>query len=90
MTNSRRPLTPEDLLEAVNLAEQLLKAHDRGLIDAAADRDNMILLRTLRIFGGTLEIKNDRARGNNEGGDGDVFGGDMGDAATGICGVPRH
>ena len=90
MENSRRTFAPEDLLEAVNLAEQLIKAYEHGLIDAAADRDNLTLLSALRIFGGTLDLKNDRTRGNNEGGDGDVSRGDMGDAATRICSVSGH
>ena len=48
-------LTADQLLEAAALAERLLQAHKRGLIDPQADGDNLKIMWVLHHMGGQFE-----------------------------------
>ena len=68
-------MTPEQLLEALQLAERLFCAYKRGLIDSADDAGNLQLLRALHMFEAKFDWelnRDDRRASSESSGGGDV------------------
>ena len=53
-------MTPDEMLEALNLALRLKEATRRGLVRADEDHENSILLKAMEIFSGEFNWELDR------------------------------
>ena len=52
-------MTEDEIWEAAQLAERLLRAAEAGLVKPEDDRDNAILLKAIRIFDAKFEHEQD-------------------------------
>lgn len=50
-------MTESELMEAVELADRLTRAHRQGLVDADDDHGNALILKALRLFDGRMEFE---------------------------------
>jgi hypothetical protein len=75
-------MTPDEMLEALNLALRLKEATRRGLTRAEEDRENSILLKAMELFSAEfnweLDRDDDRRTSDKCSGAGDVSRSDMG------------
>lgn len=61
-------MTPDELLRSAELAEMLLKAKNKRLIDRDANAENELILKACLMFDTTINFElstNDRNRSNN-------------------------
>jgi hypothetical protein len=75
-------MTPDEMLEALNLALRLKEATRRGLTRAEEDHENSILLKAMELFSAEfnweLDRDDDRRTSDKCSGAGDVSRSDMG------------
>jgi hypothetical protein len=75
-------MTPDEMLEALNLALRLKEATRRGLVQPDEDQENSILLKAMEIFSAEfnweLDKDDDRRTGDKCSGTGDVSRGNVG------------
>ena len=75
-------MTPDEMLEALNLALRLKEATHRGLTRAEEDRENSILLKAMELFSAEfnweLDRDDDRRTSDKCSGAGDVSRGNVG------------
>jgi hypothetical protein len=75
-------MTPDEMLEALNLALRLKEATRRGLVRAEEDHENSILLKAMELFSAEfnweLDRDDDRRTSDKCSGAGDVSRSDMG------------
>jgi len=75
-------MTPDEMLEALNLALRLKEATRRKLVRAEEDRENSILLKAMELFSAEfnweLDRDDDRRTSDKCSGAGDVSRSDMG------------
>jgi hypothetical protein len=75
-------MTPDEMLEALNLALRLKEATRRGLVRAEEDHENSILLKAMELFSAEfnweLDRDDDRRTSDKCSGAGDVFRGELG------------
>ena len=75
-------MTPDEMLEALNLALRLKEATRRGLTRAEEERENSILLKAMELFSAEfnweLDRDDDRRTSDKCSGAGDVSRGDVG------------
>ena len=75
-------MTPDEMLEALNLALRLKEATRRGLVRAEEDRENSIILKAMELFSAEfnweLDRDDDRRTSDKCSGAGDVSRSDVG------------